>query len=171
VISSRPNLLFLLDTLVYELNQIQIANGPGNYVNVRQVLTPDFPPNDMDRVWGVPETPALLVWLLSLGHGRNPNTIQDVYVNARVEIVGVVKAKEGVQYLAAALCESVRRVMLSNPYRVHPNLTAAPPFVGVGTFEDPRGTAFEVSNLEESVSACAFGSTWNLEYQFPITTG
>lgn len=169
-VAGKPNLLYVLDTLVYELSQISVENN--YFTKSVTVVQPDFPPQDYDRVFNIEHTPALLVWLLKQGHGRTQNTLQNVFITAEIEVMCIVKAREDVQYQAAGLVEDVRRVMLSNPTRVHPNLLGgAYPFAGVSTWEHPRGTEFFLQNLQESVSICVVGTTWNVEYNFPIQTG
>lgn len=171
-VNGKPNLHYLLYTLEYELNQIKRANSSGGqpyFSNVAFVDFPDYPITNIDQIMGVQDSPALLCWLLNVGHGREPYTLGDTYPAAKVEIVGVVKGP-AVQEQLVLLAEDVRRVMLGNKQRRFPGLIP-PPYVGVDTYEDPRAMDFIVHQEGVSTLTGVFLSTWNIEYCFPLPTG
>lgn len=163
-VADRPNIQYIVETLKVELEGIQTSKA--FYTNVQQVSVPDFSYLDVDRVIGLSETPALMIWVRKIGHGQVLYTLGDKFPEAEIEIIGVVKSRN-VQWDMYKLHEDLRRVMLGNPRRIYPGQTN-PPDIAQNTREEHMGAEFFVEKAEEAAIG-VFASTWYIAYKTRTT--
>lgn len=170
MIGDTANSVYVMRSLIAELKTVN--KSAGYLTDVKTVKRPDYSPDDAEWMTALAEeAPAILVWLSeeSDQSGR-ANTGSD-RPTLRVYIMGVVKQPTGVQEGLQNLAVDVRRIMRQNPGRTFPGATSTN-LHGVGTLPGGSRTFdFIYKKLSNSTTAGVFESWWDIEYQFPRTTG
>lgn len=165
-VGGKPNALYNLDSLVAELKLISVANG--YFTTVKSATRPAFPPWALDQVVAVPELPALMVWLLRIGKGRQNDSFSANYPALEIEIVGVVKGEDP-QAKLIMLEADVRRVMVNNKSRRYPNAQNTV-VTALDTYEAKEGVDIKLYESSGPEGLGIFAARWIIESYFPPTT-
>jgi hypothetical protein len=172
-VNGQPNSEYILQALVADLNEIQIANG--YFSDVRKVLRPEFWLDNekalMDTVNAAQDGATILLWPDSDGEYENGLGHSTDRCVLTVAMFGVAKQSEGAQLAAIRLAADVRRRMRANPQRNFPGKTGGNEY-GINTVSAGNPTFdYGYARLTSSSTVGYFYSRWSAIYMFPLATG
>jgi hypothetical protein len=169
-VSDKPNSAYILDTLVADLENIK---RPDYWSDVETVRLPNYGTDDKDRLYAdcAAEGCHVRVWLDYSGSGDGVSMLGGhLKCTLGVIVVGVVKAGERLQERTLMLAEDVRRAMMTNPMRYHPDVLTTNTW-GVNTEYSRQGFDFVVDAIPNAAGIGLFLSTWEIGYKFPTAKG
>lgn len=169
-VSDKPNSAYIMDTLMADLGNIR---RPSYWSDVESVKMPNYSPTERERLYADCATEGchLRVWLDYSGYGDGVSMLGGhLKCTLGVIVVGVVKAGEKLQERSLNLAEDVRRAMMTNPTRYHPDVTTTNTW-GVNTEYGRQGIDFMLDTAPNTSGVALFMSTWEIGYKFPTAKG
>lgn len=170
MIGDVPNSVYVMRSLLADLKRIKRANG--FLTDLRQVKQPDYSPDDSN--WDqalAEEAPAVLLWLSQESDPSGRANSAEDRPTLSVYLMGLVRQERNVQEALQSLAVDVRRVMVQNPQRDFPGVSATNSH---GVWTRPAGNVtfdFRYKKMTNASTVGLFDSWWQVEYRCPRTTG
>lgn len=164
-IADKPNSTYCINSLLADLKRITVGNS--FWTELKSVEMPNYGPDDGMVLQG--DAPKLLVWVTGMGPTQSRVGQYRRVIN--VMIYGIVKQDEAVQEATMRLAEDVRSILLFNPQRNFPGLTAVINTWGTYTAEEVEGFRLLIDKDENAIPFGQFTSRWRITHEFPAPHG
>lgn len=162
-VGAVPNVVYVVKAVRAEFERVSTATG--YWTDVATVDQPSYPQDAIDAVFAE-KSPAILIWP-DYEEQRSEST-SAIHPVLRLFVIGTAKRDRGLQDMLMNLATDIRRVMLMNPSRDHPDNTGANTW---GRYTRQAGVIDYRFRRVEGQSCGAVLTSWDIEYNHTMAKG